>query len=562
MLSVNFLDDMVEDELITQAQADDARTQADETGESLDQVLVNKGHLAERELLKFFSRHYGYDYYEKVEQFAVPEAFIERVPIAFARRYHLVAIGQEGGVYNVATCQPLNLHAMDDLSERLGYEVEPVLAPKSEIASLINKHYSENQAALGEALEDMGIDAFEVGGARSEDLLDVANKAPIIRLVNNILFRALKMRASDIHLHPFENKLQARYRIDGVLYDMEELPKKIQDAVITRVKVLGKMDIAERRLPQDGRASYTVGDNEVDLRISSIPTAYGERIVFRILDKSARLFLLDEIGVDSDTLTKMRRYIHAPNGIILVTGPTGSGKTTTLYAALHEINAAEQNILTIEDPIEYHLDGISQVQVSNKKGLTFAEGLRSFLRQDPDVMMVGEIRDTETAQIAIQAAQTGHLVFSTLHTNDSAGAVARMLDIGIEPFLVSSSVICVMAQRLVRLICNNCREKYKPDIAQLQELGMKQLPKDRMLWQGTGCEKCMGTGHWDRTGIYEIMEITESIRSLIVRRAGSNKIKQAALEDGIRTLRMDGIQKILSGQTTVKEVMAVTMMDI
>ncbi len=562
MLSGNFISDMVQSDLLTEAQAEEAQAQANETGDFLDQVLINKGYVAEREVLKFFAKHYGYDYYEKIEQFAVPEEFVGKVPIAFARRYHFVAIGKENGAYNVAICQPLNLLALDDLSERLGCEVEPVLVPKSEIASLINKHYSESHAALGEALEDFGIDAFEDGLSSSEDLLDVANKAPIIRLVNNILFRALKMRASDIHLHPLEDKLQARYRIDGVLYDMEELPKKIQDAVITRVKVLGKMDIAERRLPQDGRASYKVGDSEVDLRISSVPTAYGERIVFRILDKSARLFLLEEIGIDPETLEPMRRFIHSPNGIVLVTGPTGSGKTTTLYAALHEINSAEKNVLTIEDPIEYHLSGISQVQVSPKKGLTFAAGLRSFLRQDPDVMMVGEIRDPETAQISIQAAQTGHLVFSTLHTNDSAGAVTRMLDIGVEPYLVSSSLICVIAQRLVRLICENCREKSKPDLGNLQDLGITQLPKDRMLWVGRGCEKCMGTGYWDRSGIYELMPVTEEVRSLIVRREGSNKIKQAALNSGMRTLRQDGVRKVLSGQTTVKEVMAVTMMDI
>jgi len=546
--------------LLTADQRERARRAAGASAESIDQVLIQQGLLAEREVLKFMARFYGYAYLEKLGHLRVPRDYVAKVPIAFARKYQLVSIGKDGGIHKVATCRPLDLHAIDDLAARLGAEVEPVLAAAAEIGALINATYAAEGGAAS-VLDELGLDAV-TGASASEDLLDVANKAPIIRLVNNLLLRALKMRASDIHLHPFEDKLQVRFRVDGVLYDIEELPKPVQDAVITRVKVLGKMDIAERRLPQDGRASYTLGDGEVDLRISSVPTAHGERIVFRLLDKGAREFTLDKIGIDDKTLTRFRAYVNAPNGIILVTGPTGSGKTTTLYSALSELDTRAKNVITIEDPIEYHLRGVSQVQVSTKKGLTFAAGLRSFLRQDPDVMMVGEIRDPETARIAIQAAQTGHLVFSTLHTNDSAGAVTRMLDIGVEPYLVSSSVICVMAQRLVRLVCTHCRTRYVPADPELLELKIDRASLDGgTLAKGAGCEKCMGTGYWDRTGIYELMSVSEEIKSLVAKRASANVIKQQAIREKMRTLRKDGVAKVLKGLTTIGEVLAVTMVD-
>ncbi len=546
--------------LLTADQRERARRAAGASAESIDQVLIQQGLLAEREVLKFMARFYGYAYLEKLGHLRVPRDYVAKVPIAFARKYQLVSIGKDGGIHKVATCRPLDLHAIDDLAARLGAEVEPVLAAAAEIGALINATYAAEGGAAS-VLDELGLDAV-TGASASEDLLDVANKAPIIRLVNNLLLRALKMRASDIHLHPFEDKLQVRFRVDGVLYDIEELPKPVQDAVITRVKVLGKMDIAERRLPQDGRASYTLGDGEVDLRISSVPTAHGERIVFRLLDKGAREFTLDKIGIDDKTLTRFRAYVNAPNGIILVTGPTGSGKTTTLYSALSELDTRAKNVITIEDPIEYHLRGGSQVQASTKKGLTFAAGLRSFLRQDPDVMMVGEIRDPETARIAIQAAQTGHLVFSTLHTNDSAGAVTRMLDIGVEPYLVSSSVICVMAQRLVRLVCTHCRTRYVPADPELLELKIDRASLDGgTLAKGAGCEKCMGTGYWDRTGIYELMSVSEEIKSLVAKRASANVIKQQAIREKMRTLRKDGVAKVLKGLTTIGEVLAVTMVD-
>jgi general secretion pathway protein E len=371
------------------------------------------------------------------------------------------------------------------------------------------------------------------------------------------------MRASDIHIQPYEEKLQIRYRIDGVLHDVLTPPKQVQEAIISRVKVMGRMDIAERRMPQDGRATIRVADAEVDLRISSVPTNYGERIVLRLLDKSARLYALEELGLSDDGQDLMAELIRYSHAIIFVTGPTGSGKTTTLYAVLNRLNSKEKNVITIEDPIEYHLKGISQIQVATKKGLTFAEGLRSLLRQDPDVMMVGEVRDKETATIAIQSALTGHLVFSTLHTNDASGAVTRMLDLGVEPYLVSSTVQAALAQRLVRLICPHCRVSYKPSVEELGEVGLTfdDIPSG-LLYKGERCGKCMDTGYLGRTGIFELLLAEDNVRTQIMRREGASFIKKNAVDRGLITLRMDGAKKVAKGLTTVEEVIKVTQMDV
>ena len=399
----------------------------------------------------------------------------------------------------------------------------------------------------------------------SEDLLDVANKAPIIKLVNSILFQSLKLRASDVHFQPYADRLQVRFRIDGILYNMESVPKNAQDAILSRIKVMGKMDIAERRLPQDGRASIRIGDGEVDVRISVVPTSAGERAVLRLLDKSAGVFDLEAIGLDEQNLKTLRKYINYPHGIILVTGPTGSGKTTTLYGSLTEISTGEKNILTIEDPVEYQLDGISQVQVNAKKGLTFSAGLRSFLRQDPDVMMVGEIRDLETSEIAIRAAITGHLVFSTVHTNDAPSTVTRLVDLGLEPYLVSSSLVLVVAQRLVRRLCPTCRTWTEPSSAQMAQirdlgLGLEEL-KDGKLAVSPGCDDCFNSGFQGRTAIYELLVMTEEIRTLIMNRGSATEIKKLAVEQGMRTLRLDGMSKVVAGTTSPEEIMRVTQLD-
>ncbi|HVR73839.1 MAG TPA: type II secretion system ATPase GspE [Planctomycetota bacterium] len=536
------------------------------SGQPLDRVLQSKGYVSETTLLDLLARHLRIARREDLETVEVPREFTQRVPAQFARNYNLIALSRENGTYEVATCNPLDIHPMDDLAAMLSANVVPVLATRAKITALINKAYQRSSTDVDELLdgieEDDMISLTKVID-ESEDVLDIANKPPIIKLMNTILFEALKIRASDIHLQPYDDRLQVRYRIDGILYDSKVIPKKFQDAIISRVKVMGKMDIAERRLPQDGRTTIKVGDGEVDVRISSVPTSRGERIVFRLLDKSARLYRLDEIGLNEENLSIIRRLINYSHGIILITGPTGSGKTTTLYSALAEINSDEKNVITIEDPIEYNIDGISQIQVSNKKGLTFASGLRSLMRQDPDVMMVGEIRDGETAGIAVQAANTGHLVFSTLHTNDSAGAITRLVNLGVEPYLVASAVIAVIAQRLVRLICPYCKEALEPSDAKLAELGVPRSKlKEGALWRGKGCENCLGRGLFDRTAIYEIFEIDEDARDQIIERTSASVIKQSAVQRGLQTLRMNGAKKVIEGKTTIEEVFRVTQLDV
>jgi general secretion pathway protein E len=540
-----------------------------DTGASLDQVLISKNLMPESTALQFFGDFLGLAVRKSLEGVAVPSAFIQNVPVQFARTHGLVALSQENGLIKVATHRPLDVQPMDDLATMLDSEVEAVLAPKSEIANLINRAYRHKADGVDEALVD--IEEQDIVGLaekveESEDLLSVANKAPIIKLVNMLLFQALKLRASDIHLQPFADRLQVRMRVDGVLYDTESIPKKAQDAIISRVKVMGKMDIAERRLPQDGRASIRIGDGDVDVRISTIPIQAGERVVFRILDKTTKVYTLDQIGLSEKDQETVNRYIHYSHGIIFVTGPTGSGKTTTLYACLDEINAPTLNILTIEDPVEYNLDGISQVQVNNKKGLTFAAGLRSFLRQDPDVMMVGEVRDNETADIAIRAALTGHLVFSTVHTNDSASTVTRMLDIGVEPYLVSSSVLLVVAQRLVRTICPHCKELVEPNKKQrfqLEDLrlSLDQFPENHLAI-GKGCDECFHSGFSGRTAIYEILPVDSVVQEQIVNKTSASEIKRTAIERGLRTLRMDGVDKLLTHLTTPEEILRVTQLDV
>jgi general secretion pathway protein E len=558
----DFLNELIAEGLLSSQQLEQARALVALDDQQPDRPLIRSGLITERKLLAFLAPRLGYHFYDNLAACEVPAEFIARVPIALAREVQQIAIAHDADHFIVACCQPFDLLALDDIASKLGAAVEPVLAPASEIRNLIDSAYARSQELLGRVTLDELVGSGQLL-TNAEDLLDIASKAPIVRLVNNLLLRAMKMRASDIHLQPSPEHLLVRFRIDGVLYDIEQLPRQIQDAVVTRVKVIAHMDIAERRLPQDGRASYTVGQGELDLRIASVPTAHGERVVFRLLDKSSRRLTLEQIGIAPTTLAHFRRMIAAPNGILLVTGPTGSGKTTTLYAALAEIDCSAKNILTIEDPIEYHLAGISQVQVATKKGLTFAAGLRSFLRQDPDVMMVGEIRDAETARIAIQAAQTGHLVLSTLHTNNSAGAITRMLDIGAEPYLVASSLIGVVAQRLVRRICELCREprteQLPPEI--LAASGGSVPSLEASSWHGHGCEHCLDTGYWERTGIYELMEVGDAIREAISSRASASTIKQLALACGMTTLRRDGIAKALAGITTIEEVLTVTQPD-
>jgi general secretion pathway protein E len=539
------------------------------TGDSLDRVILSKEYLEEDKLLQAYATHLGYEFMPRLEGLQVPPAFVNRIPVQFTRNYNLVALkAEDGGCLRVATCAPLDPQPMDDLAGMLGTEIEPVLATRIEITTLIGRAYRHKADGVDEALADVAEDGDIQGLAskieEAEDVLDVSNKAPIIKLVNTILFQGLKLRASDVHFHPYPDRTQVRFRIDGILYDMDSVPRKAHEAIISRVKVMGRMDIAERRLPQDGRATIKIGDGEVDVRISSVPTTTGERIVMRLLDKTSKVYTLEEIGLSEKNLEAMRDYVTWNHGIVLVTGPTGSGKTTTLYGAMSQIDTTQLNVLTIEDPVEYSLGGVSQVQVNTKKGLTFAAGLRSFLRQDPDVMMVGEIRDLETAEVAIRAALTGHLVFSTVHTNDAASTVTRMVDQGVEPYLVASSVILVIAQRLVRTICPHCKtmEPINDEwTAKLKKMDLVPEQLDGEIAFGEGCEECFHSGYSGRTAIYEFMPVDETLRTQIMEGVTATQMKRSAIERGMITLRMDGKEKVLDRRTTPDEVLRVTQMD-
>lgn len=516
--------------------------------------------LGESESLAILGELLDLRFCSSLEGYVPEERFTERVSLDMAKRYGAIVLRGEVGGWILASYRLLEDVVVDELSCVVGLGLELVLAPEGEVLAKIHQGYSASaQSAdivLEEEFRDLNLERLSREIREEEDIMDVAHRAPIVKLVNSILFNALKQRASDVHLQPHERGVYVRYRIDGMLYHRMEIPKELQDAVICRVKIMGNMDIAERRLPQDGGASLTASGRMVDVRISTLPSAYGERVVFRLQDKGSGLYDLSQIGLDGVQLERVERLISHSHGIILVTGPTGSGKTTTLYACLRRINTPEKNIITIEDPVEYLLEGISQIQVSVKKGLTFASGLRSIVRQDPDVIMVGEIRDLETARIAIQASLTGHLVFSTLHTNDAPGAITRLLDIGVESYLVASSVLAVIAQRLVRRICLGCRISYRPCLREVEDLG---LSGEEELYCGEGCEVCLGTGYEGRTAIYEIFEVDEGVKSEIVRQVPSSLMKARAVEEGkLETLRQGAIRKMLEGVTTSFEVQRVT----
>ena len=562
------LSDLLVDAGLSRERLEECRRIAADSGDSLDRVILQRDYLPESALLRAYSVHLGFEFREALEDAQPPASFVNRIPVQFARNYNLVAIEEQDGVLKVATCNPLDPHPMDDLSALYGSDIEPVLAPRQEINRLIARAYRHKADGVDEALADVAEDGDIAGLAEEieegEDVLDTSNKAPIIKLVNTILFQALKLRASDVHFHPYPDRMQVRFRIDGILYDMDPIPRKALEAIVSRVKVMGKMDIAERRLPQDGRATIKIGEGEVDVRISSVPTTQGERIVMRLLDKTAKLYSLEEIGLSAKNEAMLREYSSYNHGIILVTGPTGSGKTTTLYAALTEVDTTEKNVLTIEDPAEYSLPGISQVQVNAKKGLTFASGLRSFLRQDPDVMMVGEIRDLETAEVAIRAALTGHLVFSTVHTNDAPSTVTRLVDQGVEPYLVSSSIVLVIAQRLVRTICKHCKVIVPINdewAAKCKKLGLTSEELGGLIAHGTGCQECFNSGYAGRTAIYEFMEMSEELRTLVMNGANATQLKKKAVEGGMISLRADGVDKIRTRQTTPDEVLRVTQLD-
>jgi general secretion pathway protein E len=535
----------------------------------IDEVLLGCPYFTEDAVLKLFAEALGWEFLPEISAKDVPLKFVEAVPATYAQHHFLIGIKRQAseGELMVVLSKPLDANALDNVSKMTGLPVKAAISTRAAITAVIDVAYEQRTTVIEEVAEELdsqNLDRLVDEVATSDDLLDVVNRPPVIRLVNDILFRALQLRASDIHVHPYESKLQIRYRIDGILYDVLSLNKNVLPLIISRIKVMAGMDIAERRLPQDGRCSVRLGQREVDLRVSTVPTSYGERSVLRLLDKSTGLFALNELGLWEDDLPKFDSLLNRSHGVIFVTGPTGSGKTTTLYACLNRINSSEKNVITIEDPIEYQLEGISQIQVAMKKGMTFATALRHVLRQDPDVIMVGEVRDIETARMAIQSSLTGHLVFSTLHTNDSAGAVSRLLDLGVEPYLASSSLIAIIAQRLVRKVCPDCRKHSEPTAHELKELGLGEIEANNgtKFFVGTGCEKCFQTGYHGRTGIYELLLVNGEIQDLIYKKKTAGTIKKVALEAGMKTLRMDGARKVLAGITTVPEVLRVTQADV
>ncbi len=495
---------------------------------------------------------------------------VRRLPLEFLKKQRAIPILLEKNEPAVALADPLNLQAYDAIVGILGRPCRRIVCPAGEIEQAISRCYYLNSSEEGSYLTPdgpTGAQAREAGTlevsstvqTRAEDLLNIAAKAPAIKLVNKILFHAVRSRASDIHIEPYEQEVKIRFRVDGVLHNILTLPKSQVAPVLSRLKIMANLNIAEHRLPQDGQSRVSIGTELVDIRVSVIPTAGGERVVLRLLDKGRGELRLPEVGFGPELLKTFRSLIGVTHGIILITGPTGSGKTTTLYAALNELNCQEQNILTVEDPVEYQLPGVGQMQVRPKIDLTFANCLRHILRQDPDIIMIGEIRDRETAEIAIQASLTGHLVLSTLHTNDAASAVTRLTDMGIEPYLISSTVVGVMAQRLVRVICPDCKKLYDPPEGTVSWSELREISQDSVkLHQGAGCDKCLETGYLGRTGIFELLLVDDQIRNMIVGRQEAHLIKQAAVAKGMATLRQDGLRQALAGTTTLAEVYRVT----
>ncbi|RKG58652.1 type II secretion system protein GspE [Corallococcus sp. AB011P] len=556
---------------LTPEKIQEALATQQEKGGRLGEVLVGMKAVSEEDVARALGHQLDLPYLQRIFVEEVDAELVKRIPINFARQTQLLPISQEGDEVVLAVADPLDTTALDHARLLLGQGIQPRIALASTIVDAINSVYdrsvNEAEALVDEMETTEDLDSLAHELEEPKDLLDADDEAPVIRLVNSVLFRAAKERASDIHIEPMERELLVRFRIDGVLQEVIKPPKRYQNSIIARVKVMGQLNIAEKRLPQDGRIRIKLAGRDIDIRLSTTPTSFGERIVMRLLDKTATLLDLAEIGMSPQVLGNMESVIKRSHGIVLVTGPTGSGKTTTLYGALSKINTSDLNILTVEDPVEYQLKGIGQMAIAPKIGLTFAQGLRSFLRQDPDVIMVGEIRDKETAEIAIQASLTGHLVLSTVHTNDAAGAVTRLVDMGVQPFLVASSLTGILAQRLVRRVCPDCRQAYTPTDAELKELGFTlasfkaKFNTDR-IYRATGCPSCNRNGYRGRSGIYEFLFVDDDVRQLVLKNVDASTIKKSALAKGMTTLLDDGVRKIALGETTIAEVLSITQEDI
>ena len=552
MTAQNVVDMLEARGVIDKGQADDIAQDAVHNGKEILQVVLDYGIFAsEDEFWAMVAEELGADHFDLTE-FEPPPSVIGLIPAGMARLYGAFPVTLDGKGLHVAFTDPLNPQLVEDLRFGLDKIIVPVVARRSQVQNLIDKHYGTAAPSIDDIFGNLA-----KGDKNSPEL--EANSAPIVKFVDLVMTQAIKERASDIHFEPFEHEFKIRYRVDGSLYEMAPPPVHLATSVISRIKVMSSMNIAERRIPQDGRIMTSVNGQAIDMRVSSLPTQHGESVVLRVLDRSSVNLDLEHLGMTPYLFEYITDTINKPNGIFIVTGPTGAGKTTTLYACLRRINTVDTKLITAEDPVEYELDGIMQVPINDAVGLTFARALRAFLRQDPDRIMVGEMRDKETAQIAIQASLTGHLVLSTLHTNDAAGAVTRLVDMGVEPFLVAATLEGVLAQRLLRTVCKNCRTPYEPSLSILNQLNLSQSDiGDKHFYTGNGCEKCGGSGYKGRKGLYELLDVTDPIRELITQRAATLVLKQKAIELGMQTLRDDGLRNIYDGETTIEEVLKYT----
>ncbi|MBM3249077.1 MAG: type II secretion system protein GspE [Candidatus Omnitrophica bacterium] len=557
---------LIDQGLITKSQLDQALEEKRQSGEPLRQILIKLGYVNGDAMNNFFEQEIGVLKVSLKDRHIEPEV-LKKVPEEICRKFEVVPISFEDNILVLGMVNPLDIITIDRIRMLLNCEVEPVLVSDKEVQDLFAKFFAlEDLVEMDESEVSKEAENIEIAEQKEQEeddvdiskLHDLAEEMPVIKLVNLIITKAVNEWASDIHIEPREDSLRIRLRIDGVLHPVPAPPKRLHSAIVSRIKILSGMDIAERRVPQDGRYAVRIKGREVDIRVSSVPSIHGEKIVMRLLDTTTVLPGLAQLGFYPDELKKYNDIIKKPWGILLVTGPTGSGKTTTLYASLNTIKSAERNIVTVEDPVEYRLDEITQVQVNVKAGLTFAAGLRAFLRQDPDIMMVGEIRDKETAEIAVQSALTGHLVLSTIHTNDAASTFTRLIDMGIEPFLVTSTILCIIAQRLVRRICAHCKSEYKPAPELIEGLDFGKPVKDVKFVKGRGCENCRNTGYKGRMAIFELLSPSSDIRKLVLEKSSADEIKKAARKDGMLSLFEDGLRKVLDGHTTIEEVLRVS----
>lgn len=529
---------------------------------SLGEALALREHTSADELMADLCREMGFEFMKDIPVNDISVSLVRDIPINYAKQHSVLPFREEQDQVVVLTSNPMGFRSLDDLRVMFGKRIRPVISTSTKINDAINRVYEKSTANLA-GLDEIDEEDYDLDDP-IVDLLEAGeDDAPVIKLVNSLLFRAVKEKASDIHIEPYEKDMAVRLRIDGILFDIYKPPKKLQNAITSRLKVMATMNIAEKRLPQDGRIPLKVGGKDIDIRMNTVPTAFGERIVMRLQDRSNVILELEQLGFPEEMLRTLDDLIHRPYGIILVTGPTGSGKSTTLYAALSKINSPDQNILTIEDPVENRIHGIGQVQTNAKIGLTFASGLRAFLRQDPDVIMIGEIRDQETAELAIQASLTGHLVLSTIHTNDSTGAFPRLIDIGAEPFLIATSITGVVAQRLVRILCPHCKLRYEPSPFEQNTLGITpEQAKNSNICKPMGCDKCNQKGYTGRTNIAELLVVDDDIRSLIMQRKDGASIRKLAVSKGMRTFREHGIQKVLAGTVSIEELLSNTQIDL